>query len=80
MAEHLERTATPFVVADADPRVAPLLGHIVGFEIAIRSIEGRFKLGQDKSPADRALTGQELLANTPPGSQALVADLLNLPG
>ena len=76
MAEHLEQGAEKFVLTDHDPRVAPLLGHIVGFEIAITSIEGRFKLGQDKSAADRARTAQHLLASTPPDLEQVVSDLL----
>jgi transcriptional regulator len=29
------------------------LGGIVGFELEIELLEGKFKLGQDRSPADR---------------------------
>ena len=79
MAAHLERGPRPFVLADDDLRVGPLLAHIVGFEISIASIEGRFKLGQDNSGEDRANTNRQLLARTPPSEQALVADLLDLP-
>jgi transcriptional regulator len=33
--------------------VAPMLGGIVGFEMHIESLEGKFKLGQERSDADK---------------------------
>ncbi len=36
-----------------DPRVKPLLPQIVAFRLQIDDIVGRFKLSQDKRPADR---------------------------
>jgi transcriptional regulator len=34
--------------------VSAMLGGIVGFELPIESLEGKFKLGQDRTPADKA--------------------------
>lgn len=63
LAELIERTLAEFEPAllnpDADghPPVAyraPLLEQIVGFEIPIEELEGKFKLGQNRSPEDQA--------------------------
>lgn len=61
MIEHLEPAEGGFSLAEDDPRVAPLLPHIVGFEIEIAEITGRFKLSQDKSEVDRDLAKQRLI-------------------
>jgi transcriptional regulator len=37
-----------------DTYVYPMIGAIVGFEMQIESLEGKFKLGQERSEADRA--------------------------
>jgi len=37
-----------------DPRIAALIGQVVGFRLVISSITGRFKLSQDKKAADQA--------------------------
>lgn len=54
-ARHEAREATPWTVEEA-PRdyIDRLLGAIVGVELAIDRIEGKRKLNQDKSDADRA--------------------------
>ena len=40
-------------LAPGDARVPPLLPHIVAFRLHVREITGRYKLSQDKRPADR---------------------------
>ncbi len=42
-----------WVLAPHDARVPPLLPEIVGFRLHVREIIGRYKLSQDKRPADR---------------------------
>ena len=37
-----------------DDYVYPMIGAIIGFEMQIESLEGKFKLGQERSEADRA--------------------------
>jgi transcriptional regulator len=37
-----------------DTYVYPMIGAIIGFEMQIESLEGKFKLGQERSEADRA--------------------------
>jgi len=78
MADRLEEGTERFVLAETDPRVPPLLPHIVGFEIEIASIDGRFKLGQEKGEADRTRAGRRLLENTPPSVRGLVTEILDL--
>lgn len=80
MAERLERPPDQFVLEDTDPRVPPLLPHIVGFEIPISAIDARFKLAQEKGAADRVNAGRQLLANAAPNARELLADLLDLDG
>jgi transcriptional regulator len=48
-------SATPWRVADAPAEyLASMLSAIVGFEIELSSIEGKFKASQNRSSADRA--------------------------
>ncbi|HEY9181794.1 MAG TPA: FMN-binding negative transcriptional regulator [Gammaproteobacteria bacterium] len=50
LAEKFERGSASPWVPDYDPR---RLGGIVGIEVRVRSIEGKFKLSQNRSAADR---------------------------
>jgi transcriptional regulator len=53
--EHERARAAPWRVADAPADfLAGMLRQIVGFEIALSSIEGKFKASQNRSSADRA--------------------------
>jgi transcriptional regulator len=53
--EHERTRAAPWRVSDAPPDyVAGMLRGIVGFEIEIGAIEGKFKSSQNRSAADRA--------------------------
>ena len=36
-----------------DSYTSPMMGGIIGFEMEIEQLEGKFKLGQERSPADR---------------------------
>jgi transcriptional regulator len=60
-------------MADAEPRyLEQLLGAIVGLEIEISRLEGKFKLGQNRSDGDRAGTVQWLEKT---GQTALAAQM-----
>lgn len=48
----LSGTPSAFRVDDADPRVRQWIGGIRGVRVALDSLEGRFKLSQDKQPQD----------------------------
>jgi transcriptional regulator len=53
--EHERARAAPWRVADAPAEyLAGMLQAIVGFEIEVSSIEGKFKASQNRSSADRA--------------------------
>lgn len=56
-----------------DPRIAGLIDYIVGFEVEIESMIGRFKLSQDRDEADRAAAARALIQR----SEAGEADLIN---
>jgi len=52
---HEQAFAHPWKVSDAPAEyIDKLLGAIVGLEIAIIKLEGKFKLGQNRQPSDRA--------------------------
>lgn len=52
---HEAGRAEPWVVADApDSYIDGLLRAIVGFEIAVTALEGKYKLGQNRDETDRA--------------------------
>ena len=52
---HEEGRAAPWAVSDAPaPFVAGQLKGIVGFRMPIRALQGKWKLSQNRSPADRA--------------------------
>jgi transcriptional regulator len=51
-----------------------LMTHIIGFELEIELLEGKFKLGQDRSPADRQSLLQKLGgAKAPPALRDFTA-------
>ncbi len=51
-AMRLAATPSEFRVEDDDPRVRRWIGEIRGLRVALDSLEGRFKLSQDKQPPD----------------------------
>lgn len=57
-----------------------LMGMIVGFEIDIDRIEGKWKLSQNHSPQRRERVIQGLLTSADPGAHALARLMQELPG
>ncbi|MCU0754043.1 MAG: FMN-binding negative transcriptional regulator [Xanthomonadales bacterium] len=55
------KSAAPYSLLPDDPAMARLLEHIVGFEISIEEVVGRFKLSQDKVARDLNLAMDHLL-------------------
>jgi L-ornithine N5-monooxygenase len=55
-----------------DPRIDELINLIVGFEIEIEEMVGRFKLSQDKSDPDRWRAALALAGRTETGERALI--------
>lgn len=52
--EHETYIERPWSIEEAQTHAAQLVGHIVGFELAIERLEGKFKLSQNRPEADRA--------------------------
>ena len=66
--------AQPWRVADQDPRfIDGMLQRIVAFEIPIARLEGKVKLNQNKTPADRAAVAAALAAGGRADDTALAA-------
>jgi transcriptional regulator len=68
LAAHFERGSAAPWVPEYDPK---RLGGIVGIEIAIREIQGKFKLSQNRSAEDRARVVARLEARGSDESNAL---------
>ncbi|MEM8789744.1 MAG: FMN-binding negative transcriptional regulator [Pseudomonadota bacterium] len=81
LTDHTERPRTaPWAVADApEPFVARQIKGIVGIEIRITALTGKWKVSQNKPPADRAGVAEGLRQE--PGAQAAaMADLVRREG
>lgn len=69
---HEAGEAIPWQVSDAsDSFIDKMLGGIVGIEIPIQSLEGKWKVSQNKAMPDRAGTVAGLAARTQPASQEM---------
>ena len=66
---HADRRPGAYRLDPQDRRIPLLINGIVGFYLEITEIEGRFKLSQDRDPADRAHASAEL-AEAAAGDQA----------
>lgn len=73
MTEFLEAPDHKFTLSLEDPRMDRLVPYIHCFEIEIQKWEGKFKLSQDKIPADIENAKQELIKN----NQKSVANFVN---
>ncbi|MBV2193878.1 FMN-binding negative transcriptional regulator [Stutzerimonas degradans] len=72
--QHEAGRPQPWAVSDApDDYLAAMLRAIVGFALPIRRLEGKWKLGQNRSPADQVGVRQGLAASFDPREQALAA-------
>lgn len=73
LTDHMESgRAAPWRVDDAPADyVATLLEHIVGIEIEIESLEGKFKLGQNRAAEDQASLAVGLAREMPEVAAAL---------
>ena len=61
MTSLLEEGENPYVLEKNNEKMKSWLNHIVGFNIEINEIVGRFKLSQDKNPKDTELAKQHLI-------------------
>lgn len=76
---HEARQAQPWSVSDAPTDyIDGMLKAIVGFSIPIARLEGKRKLGQNRSNADLQRVKAGLSASSDPGDQALAGAMKNL--
>ncbi|HEX9993248.1 MAG TPA: FMN-binding negative transcriptional regulator [Acidimicrobiales bacterium] len=78
--DHVEPRPGGWALADDDRRVPPLLPHIVGVEIPLRSIEGRFKFSQEKVEADRERAAERMLGVSSPDGRRFLHEVLGYDG
>jgi transcriptional regulator len=72
--EHEAPRAQPWKMTDAPAAyLEKMLGMIVGFELSISSISGKWKLGQNRTAADRQGLVQGLQHSDDPDAQALAS-------
>ncbi len=72
LSRHADRTPTPRWVEPQDPRIGRLIDFVIGFEIAITSLEGKFKLSQDRDARDRGLVLEAMSRQTESGERAFL--------
>jgi transcriptional regulator len=76
VATHEARRAAPWQVSDAPADfIEKMLGGIVGVELAVERLEGKWKLGQNRNDEDRRGMVEGLRGEADPGATAL-ADLI----
>lgn len=76
---HERLSETPWKVRDApEPFVDRMLAGIVGIEIPVRRVEGKWKLSQNRSDGDRAGTIAGLLACGDAQSRAVAEAMASL--
>lgn len=76
-ARHEAAQAAPWQVSDAPADyIGKLLKAIVGIEIPLTRLQGKWKLGQDQTAADQATMARELSAPGMPGSAQALGTML----
>jgi len=72
MTSLLEEGENPYVLEKNNEKMKGWLNHIVGFNIEINEIVGRFKLSQDKSSKDTELAKQHLILKNKIGYEDVI--------
>ncbi len=72
MVAFLEKGEDPFVLDKENHKMQRLLGYVVGFEIEILEMIGRFKLSQNKDATDKQLAKEHLVSNSKKGHARLI--------
>ncbi|MGW7518516.1 SidA/IucD/PvdA family monooxygenase [Streptomyces sp. NPDC054796] len=78
ISEHADPGAEAYRLDPRDERIGKLIDYIVGFEIDIEQLIGRFKLSQDMDDEDRRRAAQTLLATSRRGEERLIEDVVGL--
>ena len=72
MVSFLEKGDTPYVLDKDNHKMQSVLGFVVGFEIEILEMVGRFKLSQNKNDRDKQLAKEHLIADSKKGHARLI--------
>lgn len=72
LAERADPGPQGYRLSPEDPRIEPLMKHVVGFEIEIDELVGRFKLSQDRNEADRAQAALAMAMHSEVGERDLI--------
>ena len=70
--EHEAYIERPWSIREAQAHAEHLAKHIVGFELEIQELEGKFKLSQNRSDGDRAGVLKELAKSPDSGVQEML--------
>ncbi|MEU4569789.1 SidA/IucD/PvdA family monooxygenase [Micromonospora sp. NPDC023956] len=73
-----DRSEPESLLAPGDPRIDRLVRHIIGFEIEIDELVGRFKLSQDRAEPDRLRAARELARRTEAGERGFIQYVVGL--
>jgi predicted FMN-binding regulatory protein PaiB len=72
MVSFLEKGKNPFILRRDNAKVQSLLSYVVGFEIEILEMIGRFKLSQNKDAIDKQLAKEHLISESKKGHAQLI--------
>jgi len=72
MVSYLETGKNSYVLNKDNSKMQSLLGYVVGFEIEILEMIGRFKLSQNKDAKDKQLAKEHLIFDSKKGHEALI--------
>jgi predicted FMN-binding regulatory protein PaiB len=72
MVSFLETGEDPYVLDKDNHKMQNLLGYVVGFEIEILEMIGRFKLSQNKNATDKQLAKEHLISHSKKGHARLI--------
>lgn len=72
MVSFLETGKNRYVLDKDNSKMQNLLGYVLGFEIEILEMIGRFKLSQNKDAKDKQLAKEHLISNSKKGHEALI--------
>ena len=72
MVSFLETGKNRYVLDKDNSKMQNLLGYVVGFEIEILEMIGRFKLSQNKDEKDKQMAKEHLISDSKKGHEALI--------
>ncbi len=76
MTRFLETSDTPFVLDYDHTRMNQLVNFVTGIEITITRLEGKFKLSQDKIPADTKNAREKLILDSQKNLRTFIESII----